>query len=167
MFLSVAGYHKSRLDIISIALFLVCLCLTFILYHKGFHGPLLLDDAEHLTPLMSNELTNDGWKEFIFNHSGPLKRPVAMSTFIANSISSGDYIYRWKYTNLMIHLLTAISIFWFTTYLFIAADNKINRRSVWFLALAPAIIWLFHALHVSTVLYTVQRMTQLSALFVF
>jgi len=167
MFLSVAGYYKSRLDIISIALLLVCLCLTFILYHKGFHGPLLLDDAEHLAPLMSNELTNDGWKEFIFNHSGPLKRPVAMSTFIANSISSGDYIYRWKYTNLMIHLLTAISIFWFTTYLFIAADNKINRRSVWFLALAPAIIWLFHPLHVSTVLYTVQRMTQLSALFVF
>ena len=47
-----------------------------------------------------------------------------------------------------------------------AAPLAFAPFNLWPLALASC-LWLLHALHVSTVLYTVQRMAQLSALFVF
>ncbi|MEJ1296689.1 MAG: hypothetical protein RPU34_10815 [Candidatus Sedimenticola sp. (ex Thyasira tokunagai)] len=40
-----------------------------------------------------------------------------------------------------------------------------RKENTWLIAVLPAVIWLLHPLHVSTVLYVVQRMTQLSTLF--
>ena len=48
-----------------------------------------------------------------------------------------------------------------------AAPEAVQPSQAGWLALLVAGLWLLHALHISTVLYTVQRMAQLSALFVF
>ena len=50
-------------------------------YWKGLQGPLVLDDVEHLAPIYSVELTSENWAGYLFNNSGPLKRPVAMASW--------------------------------------------------------------------------------------
>jgi len=135
-------------------------------YWKGLNGPWLFDDIPHLLPLVQGNFNPDNWQEFILNNSGPLKRPVAMASFIMNALLNNADLWWWKFTNLMIHILTGISIFWLTALLFSSKDQEISQEH-WLYGSVIAGIWLLHPLHVSTVLYTVQRMTQLSALFVF
>ncbi len=63
----------------------------------------------------------------------------------------------------MLHLLNGCFIFWLFFYLtrIIALPDK---RGFW-LAILTTTFWLLHPLQVSTVLYVIQRMTELSALF--
>ncbi len=142
----------------------VVLCVTFIIYLPGLNGPLLFDDFVELAPLMDSD-TKD-LSTLVGNHilseSGPLHRPVSKLSFILNAISYGDGLWGWKYTNLLIHLFIGAAIFWLTGRLLASTTGG---RS-WPVALVVGTIWLLHPLHVSTVLYTIQRMTQLSALFV-
>jgi len=134
-------------------------------YWNGLDGPWIFDDVPHLFPLVENKVSLDNWREFIFNKSGPLKRPVPMASFIVNAWLNGGDLWWWKFTNLIIHILTGISIFWLSWCLLSIINNKIKNSSL--IALTISGMWLLHPLHVSTVLYTVQRMAQLSALFVF
>ncbi len=146
--------------------FFACVVFGVACYWQGLNGPWLFDDVPHLLPLVQSELNTDNWHEFILNKSGPFKRPVAMASFIMNAFINGGNLWWWKFTNLVVHILTGISIFALTASLFSANEKKINTDS-WLYGAMIAGIWLLHPLHVSTVLYTVQRMTQLSALFVF
>ena len=134
-------------------------------YWDGLNGPWIFDDVSHLFPLAESKVSIVNWHEFILNKSGPLKRPVSMASFIANAWVSGDKLWWWKFTNLIIHILTGISIFWLSRRLLSKINNKIKNPPL--VAIVIMGIWLLHPLHVSTVLYTVQRMAQLSALFVF
>jgi len=145
-------------------LFSACILFTAACYWSGLKGPLLFDDIPHLLPLVNGEFSGSNWDEFLLNKSGPLKRPVAMASFIANAFLHGNDIWWWKFTNLVIHLLTGVAIFYFTL-LLVAADRQAVNREAWWISMIVAGIWLAHPLHVSTVLYTVQRMTQLSGLF--
>ncbi|MFV0478027.1 MAG: hypothetical protein ACK5ME_09360, partial [Parahaliea sp.] len=87
-----------------------------------------------------------------------------------------------KRTNIVIHGLAALLLFFFLRSLLLALYERgeYGRQGAWrgclvlgdtktaeLLALAAALFWLVHPLQVSTVLYAVQRMAQLSALFVF
>jgi hypothetical protein len=135
-------------------------------YWKGLQGPLVLDDVEHLAPIYSVELTSENWAGYLFNNSGPLKRPVAMATFLFNAWIGGDAIAGWKLTNLIIHLLTGLVVFWLSACLLSVRDGHVEE-SHWLAGAVVGAIWILHPLHVSTVLYTVQRMTELSALFTF
>lgn len=139
--------------------------LTAGVYSAGSTSPLLLDDYVHLLPLIEDNDLQQHWRSYIFNDSGPLKRPIAMATFLFNAIASVDDFSRWKWTNVAIHLITGI----FITYLVALLVSWRERKPAiehWFGAVVIGAVWLLHPLHVSTVLYTVQRMTQLSALFV-
>lgn len=150
---------NARCFLILTVLLLIC----FSLYWPGLNGPLVLDDFPQLSPLLDKKVN---WQASLTSESGLLKRPVSMVSFLLNSLLSGDNLFWWKLTNVVIHLLNAVLVFLLSLQLFSAADSSGNTQYHW-----PAIvlsgIWLLHPLHVSTVLYTVQRMTELSSLFVF
>ncbi len=152
---------------LGLGLYLVLL-LTVFLYWPGLDGSLLLDDYENLRLLEEFDKGRMTWWQAAFTtSSGPLGRPVAMFTFVGNVATSGLDVWVMKYTNLMIHLLSGVLVFYLATHLFAVLRPNHPARSHAALALVVGACWLLAPLSVSTTLYVIQRMTQLSALFAF
>jgi hypothetical protein len=125
----------------------------------------MLDDKAVLGLMLDPSFGQSDIKHFFYTITGPLGRPVSMATFVGNALLSGDLFY-WKFVNLVIHIACG-----FLIYLVLDRLLTIGRRvfqeekSISLIPFCISIVWLLHPLHVSTVLYTVQRMTQLSTLF--
>lgn len=142
---------------------LICL----VVYWPGLHGPMLFDDFPQLGKFFESPsgktytLTQVLWSD-----SGLLGRPVSMLTFWANSVLTPDNLAAWKLTNLIIHLLCGILAGLLAMELFSAAHSA-RGVEPGYLGAFVGVAWLLHPLQVSTVLYTVQRMTELAALFMF
>ncbi|MCB1675682.1 MAG: hypothetical protein KDI01_05300 [Halioglobus sp.] len=146
------------------------LALVFVAYSPGFDGPLLFDDYSALraNPLLQIDGTVfDEWRTAaLSSRSGPLRRPVAMFSFALNTVAAGGVSVFWiKLVNTLIHLATGALLYLLALPLFARLDPGADANKVRWLALLTAAIWLLHPLHVSTVLYAVQRMAQLAALF--
>ena len=143
------------------------LLVTVWLYWPGLNGPMMLDDYPQLGALLNaspGDLAH--WRQYVESGSGLLGRPVAMSTFLLNALTWGPDLSGWKYTNLMIHLVTGLIMFRLAAALLMQkSEISHSHATAWRWALLVAALWLLHPLNVSTVLYTVQRMAQLSTLF--
>ena len=145
---------------------LLILLLTAWVYWPGVTGPLVLDDYWNLMPIGAGEGITDlqSLLTFVFgNNSGPTGRPVSMLSFLIDAQSWPPLISSFKYTNIMIHLLCGVVLFWFCIQLFQQLSPAPKHHS--WLALVVSTLWLLHPLNVSTTLYVVQRMTQLMTLF--
>jgi tetratricopeptide (TPR) repeat protein len=146
---------------------LAVLCITALLYWPGLAGTFMLDDIPNLSPLAENPSMEASERAFQFVLSGrssPLGRPLALSTFLLNDHAWPSGARPFKYTNLMIHLLNGALLFWLLWLVCRYLPGTSARRQG-FVALATAAFWLLHPLNVSTVLYVIQRMTELGALF--
>jgi hypothetical protein len=150
------------------------LALTALVYAPGLGGGFLLDDYPNLIENQRVHLTTwdpgELWQASQAGTSGRLGRPVAMLSFALNHLVAGLDPFYLKVTNLVIHLFCGVGILILTRILLAgwahtmpAAFTEDNTR---WIALATASIWLLHPLNLTPVLYTVQRMTSLSALFV-
>lgn len=138
--------------------------LVFIIYWQGLSGPFLLDDLQSIEPA---QLTQFSWQELweisLQNDSGPLGRPLSIASFALNHYFFGLNPFYYKLVNLIIHLLCGFAIGCFI-YLLMTLTPK-AKKSALPIAFFTALLWLLHPLQVSTVLYPVQRMTQLCHLF--
>lgn len=147
------------------------LVLGVLIYLPGLSGPLLFDDRPALTgnPLVQIQgAVFDEWRvAALSSGSGPLRRPVAMLSFAANHAVAGDFSsFGLKAVNLGIHFAIAVLLYFLSLSILnvLAPETGLPTRRL--VALIAAAIWLLHPLNVSTVLYAVQRMAQLSTLFV-
>lgn len=135
-------------------------------YWVGLDSIFLLDDSpnlETLSHIHDNDLLNGMLTFATEGDAGRLGRPISLLSFAAQYYAWDSDPWSFKYVNLMIHLLTGSLLFWLV--LRIAQCLQLTARHGAYLALFSAGIWLVHPLQASTVLYVVQRMTQLSALF--
>jgi len=136
-----------------------------IVYLPGLGGPFLFDDFPNLITPLGDWLHGEiGWQEIVFgNGSGLLGRPLSMLSFLADAAVVGLAPFFYKLSNLLLHLACG--------WLVLAVAQRILERDPHLqplarrLALLVAALWLLHPMQVSTVLYVVQRMAQLSALF--
>lgn len=137
---------------------------TALIYSVGLDGPYLFDDAFNLMPVKLWTVDRLGWREVMFgNVSGVLGRPVSMASFMLSAAIGGATPLDYKLGNLAIHLACGLSIFYLLRRLL---GNGRPLVSASLPASLLTTLWLLHPLHVSTVLYSVQRMAQLSTLFV-
>lgn len=166
MNLSAARNWATRPEItIAMGLLLTAFVL-FGVYKPGLKGPLILDDIPQLGGFIDTP-AEQIWANpaaFFRSSSGQLGRPVAMLSFALGLETGVNPAYMWKLTNLGIHAVNGILLFWICSILLRA---EMSRKGSLALAGACALLWLVHPLHVSTVLYTVQRMTLLANLFMF
>jgi tetratricopeptide (TPR) repeat protein len=140
---------------------LLLLLLTALLYAPGLGSGLFADDIHNLRPL--EHIAADGYAAFIFSGaSGPTGRPLSLLTFALQHRDWPGAIHHFKFVNLLIHLACGLLIYAVAGRLAGHAFPALNPRT---LALLAAGLWLLHPMHLTTVLYTVQRMTQLSTLF--
>lgn len=141
---------------------LILLAAAGALFAAGLPGGFLLDDFPNLSGL---ERVREGavyggiyLSEGVTGFPG---RPLSYLTFFLQAKSwPGDPL-AFKAVNIALHLVNGALIY-------LVADRtlrQIGRRDAPTLALVGAALWLIHPIQISTVLYVVQRMTQLSALF--
>lgn len=135
-------------------------------YWPGLYGAFIEDDRSNLSYLLSSNLRFQDIASGIISSSGQFGRPIAMLSFSINALLSQDIFY-WKLTNLSIHLICGVLVYFLVENILYFVNSGLSNKKSDYLALTIASIWLLHPLQVSTVLYTVQRMTQLSALFTF
>jgi len=149
---------------------IVLLSVTYFVYEPGLSGPFILDDIPNLSNLANYDALDAGWDRtrlFVFSgDAGPLGRPLSLASFLLDDFAWPAQAYEFKVTNLQIHLLNGLLVFWLAWLLgsnFYRWESS-NSRSIVF-AFFVAALWLLHPLQGSTVLYVIQRMTQLSTLF--
>lgn len=150
--------------------------LVFVIYYPGTKGPFMLDDFSNLLGnqhIKLTELSVDALEDAAFsNGSGPLRRPVAMLSFALSYYFSGAMEpFSIKIVNVFVHLVTSLLLFFVSRHLLARIPTVdltrgiANGISVQWVALLITALWALHPLHVSTVLYAVQRMTGLATLF--
>lgn len=151
-------------QIICGCVFFILLVSVYFLYMHGVNDAFYFDDHSNLSALGQNkEIRNyETLKAFVLgNASGPTGRPVSMLSFLLSDNSWPSRASYFKETNILIHLIIGCIIFWISNLL---TAIQYNKQKIW-LSLFVTAFWLISPLHISTVLYPVQRMAQLSALF--
>lgn len=141
------------------------LLVTLAIYWVGLGGPYLLDDVTILASVDRWHADQQSWQITLVPNSESFvnSRPVAMASFMLGSWLGGPGTFALKLGNLLVHMLCGLLGWWLLRRIF-WMDASLARRADLYAAVAAA-IWLLHPLHVSTVLYAVQRMAQLAALF--
>ena len=145
--------------------------LSFGIYSLGFSGGLFFDDLPNLasnTALQFDASVLDAWRVAVLSSdSGLAGRTIPMFSFALNSaVSDGISAHSLKLTNTLIHIAIAWLVFLLSRGLLQVQAGRVADTDFNWVAFAAAAIWLLHPLQVSTVLYSVQRMAQLSTFFV-
>lgn len=150
----------------------VLLLLTALVYYPGLYGGFMFDDMQNITQnehLHIHTLTwLDAWDAALSGQAGILKRPLSMLSFAINYYFTGNTPFFFKLTNLLIHLLNGCCVLVLTRLLLRANDGSVySKARLQWVSLTVAAVWLLHPLNLTSVLYIVQRMNSLSALFTF
>ncbi len=148
----------------------VLIGITCAVYWPGLTGGFLFDDEAnivnntgiHIDTLSPERLYQAG----LSGQAGPLKRPISMASFALTYYAFGLDPFYFKLVNLIIHVLTGASL-GLLCYLLLGAPRlpEIAEPERRLAALAVAAAWLLHPFNLAVVLYAVQRMTSLAALF--
>jgi protein O-mannosyl-transferase len=153
---------------------LVLVFFTLLIYAPGLSGDFEFDDSVNIlenSAIKIETLSRDGiLAAALSGKSGPLGRSISMLSFAGNYYLTEFEPFFFKLTNVLIHIFAGLGVYAFIRQLALALDkavdvSKFRRASA--VALTTASIWLVHPLNVTSVLYVVQRMTSLSALFTF
>lgn len=148
-------------------LLLLILVLCWLVYWPGLQGAFLADDVKTLAALnLRGGVTSwPAFQTFVFgSDAGALGRSISMLSFLLNDQYFPGDVASYRFTNLMIHSLCGLGVFVFVRKLLVEA-GKADENAL-FVALFVMAVWLLAPLNVSTVLYVVQRMAQLSMLFI-
>lgn len=168
---------QNKLPDLVVVIAIIIIATVLSLYIAGAGAPFTFDDDPTLRGNQLAQLdpaTFDHWRvASLSSDSGSLHRPVSMLSFYINFALSGGYTpFSLKGVNAGIHCAIGILLY-FLCYKILNFLSGLSTRATTnnevgasLAASIAAGFWLLHPLHVSTVLYSVQRMAQLSTLFV-
>lgn len=142
------------------------LALTALWYWPGLAGPFVLDDVQNVRNLELDTADPAAiWYHITHNDSGSLGRGLSMLSFVLTNLLHGDTARDYKLDNLLIHLVNGVLLcLLLLRVLRRLCPQRPATELEWIAGITTA-VWLLHPLQVSTVLYVVQRMAQLAALF--
>jgi len=173
--MNVAGLRINYRILAILGIFTIIATAAIFAYYPGLHGPFIFDDYVNFVDKNAIAIHSLDFRSLLnatlSNESGVLRRPIPTLSFALNYYFSGGFTntFQFKITNLVIHLVNAYLVYWLATLLLQihGESTKIDRskQSLWLPGVIAA-IWALHPLQVTSVLYVVQRMTSLSALFV-
>ncbi len=126
--------------------------------HSGFWG----DDYYNLYRLA--RVADTGvWPFVLEGIAGPLGRPISLFSLALQHESWPHDAYAFKLVNLLTHLINGLLVLILVNTLLRLTGY--DRRRSYLTALLCSALWVLHPIQFTTVLYVVQRMTQLSTLF--
>jgi len=172
------------------------LMLTVVVYWPGLHGSFLFDDFPNIVDNKGVQPTDASVPSLVraalSSPASEFKRPLASLSFAANYLAAGLDPFWWKLTNLLIHLLNGLLVFWLARML-LRIDCRHTGRSHRVDAhrtgkdttaeVAPTIrdhttthpgvvaaliaaAWMLLPINLTGVLYVVQRMESMANVFV-
>ncbi|MGH8279078.1 MAG: hypothetical protein ACRETQ_05890 [Gammaproteobacteria bacterium] len=152
---------------------LAVLAATALAYMPGLSGDFMFDDIPNIVrnpAFPPASLSPHVLLNIVFSsRSGLLYRPLSMLSFALNEYFFGLGPYSFKLTNVLIHLANALLILWLSWRLIVNCRRrygfKWSDRIVAWASVLTAAAWALHPLNLTAVLYIVQRMTSLAALF--
>lgn len=174
--MSMAGLIPNRIarcSLTPVAIIVAALCIA-IAYFPGLTGPFVFDDHENITenpPIALHAMALEPILDALLaNDSGPFGRPLASLSFALNHYFAGGFDSAWSFkaTNLAIHIFNAGLVYLLVLALCVTPRLRdfFTQNQRRYLAGTVALLWAFHPIQVTSVLYVVQRMTSLSAAFV-
>lgn len=141
----------------------VLMLVTVIIYGQSLDSGFFLDDYPNLGSL--TQVKEHGYLSYILGGvSSNLGRPLSLATFALQHGAWPDNPFAFKFVNLLIHLINGILIYIICRLLMSRMNIRPEIKQHVFCLLTTA-LWLLHPLQQTTLLYTIQRMTELSALF--
>lgn len=155
----------------AIATALLAAFVTILVYSPGLRGPFVFDDLTNIVlvkQLQIEDLSWEGLKNAIFaREGGGLQRPVAMFSFAFNYYFTKFDPFFFRAINIGLHLLNGYLIFLISVGLLkrVSVPPERDRQIYWTAATVTA-IWLIHPINLTSVIYIVQRMTELATLFI-
>jgi tetratricopeptide (TPR) repeat protein len=160
---------------IQLLVFSALLVLASLVHLPGKSGPFIFDDYSNLhdnSYLKIKSLDPDSLY-YAANSldSGPLRRPVAMLSFAVNYYFAGSLADAtpYKLTNIVIHAINGLLLFWLVRLVWVRLVPARASPAPALHATGPAffvaLLWIVHPIQTMSVLYVVQRMTELSTLF--
>jgi protein O-mannosyl-transferase len=152
---------------------LLLFIIAILVYLPGLPGGFIYDDHYNFlqnTAINNSELSfSAAWSATLSGTSGPLGRPIAMLSFYLNHQLSGFSPISYKIFNIAIHAINTLLVFFIVCRLLNLFVNlgylsrgKYNSEH---LAFWITILWAIHPINLTAVLYVVQRMTSMSAMF--
>ena len=154
-------------------LIIILIMSVFLIYLPGLPGGFLFDDFWNIlenSAVTDPELSFKAIMAVLFSgESGPLGRPLSMLSFYLNYQFSGISPLGFKLVNIAIHALNSVLVFLIVRRLYIAlcgVSSLVSKREYQLPAFLVALFWAVHPINLTTILYVVQRMNGLSALFV-
>ena len=145
--------------------FSVVLVLAWFCYRPALGGDFQLDDRSNLAGLSQVEDWNTALDFVLSGKAGPSGRPVALTTFALQADAWDDDPAAFLRVNILIHLGNAVLLAWFLFRL--ALLRGTDRGNAALVAGFAAGAWVLMPLLASSSMLVVQRMTTLSATFVF
>jgi hypothetical protein len=149
-------------------LFGALLAACWLAYRPGTSGSFQFDDYANLPPLavLNSNPTAEQLEQFVLKGiASPLGRPISLLSFAMQAPSWPEDAGAFIRANILLHLLNGVLLFWWL--LRLARLSGPAQAGTSWVALGATALWLLAPLQASTVLYVVQRMTELSATFVF
>jgi len=148
-----------------------CMAVVFLIYLPGLEGQFVFDDYSNIKNHSAIQIEDLSFESLygaaLSGESGPLKRPLSMLSFALNYYANGLSPYFFKLTNLIIHLLNGLVIYFLTILILkgyrATSPRDLSSARIYLVSLIVAALWLAHPLNLTPVLYVVQRMTSLSA----
>ncbi len=154
------------------ALLFCIIAITVACYLPGLTGHFISDDGVNIriNPFLKIDNLNfyTLWQAASSGGVSPLNRPISMASFAVNHYFFGMNPYYFKAINLAIHLINGMLVFMLVRLLLrlhLRIRGEADDNTASWIGLAVAAIWLLHPFNLTGVLYVVQRMTSLAALF--
>ena len=154
--------------------FLLVLAGTAWVYYPGLHGGFVFDDLTNINDndaIAITQLDTHSLEQAAVSRSGGISsRAVSMASFAINYYFSQLNPFAYKATNLAVHLLNGVALFFLTGLILRAyrdrRDTRLSTLHIRILSVVVAAAWLLHPINLTNVLYVVQRMNSLSTLFI-
>jgi protein O-mannosyl-transferase len=159
----------------TVLLALVCL-LVLLVYWPGLSGGYAFDDFPNIVHNDDIRIADLSFGEVLraafSSGSGPLSRPLAMAGFAVERHLFGLDPFPMKLTNVIIHVCNVVLVFLLLRALLGVLQQRRPGVATWVvspqaLALLVAAAWALAPVNLTSVLYVVQRMESLAALFMF
>jgi protein O-mannosyl-transferase len=144
-----------------------------LVYLPGLPGGFIYDDYFNFlqNPAINDARLSfaDAWSATLSGSSGPLGRPLAMLSFYLNYQLSDLSPLSYKIVNITIHALNSLLVFSIVCRLLTILMNRgvlssskceLERLAFWI-----TLLWAVHPINLTAVLYVVQRMTSMAAMF--
>lgn len=144
--------------------FLLIAFAAFIVYSNSFDCQFHFDDENSIT---GNHQIRDLSSFYKIDYWLNLYRPLSLFSFALNYHLSGLDVFGYHLVNLLIHIITGFFVFLLIKLIlnFNNYENyKIDKHKNWF-ALLSALIFVVHPIQTQAIIYIVQRMTSMAAMF--